>query len=153
MQVDSGKTKKTNMSEKLIGLTSVLRWVMYISKKAARVIHTYGSKIKNSDHHNTEEGKRYIFMLLFEETATTIFGKNNLLKVEKWERKNRNNKFTLNTLNKNTVRRVITMATDRKEGKEEELVLTSYTCDTLFCSRKEGRQKKGGNHRGRKMKG
>lgn len=71
------------MSEKLIGLTSVLRWVMYISKKAARVIHTYGSKIKNSDHHNTEEGKRYIFMLLFEETATTIFGKNNLLKVEK----------------------------------------------------------------------
>lgn len=75
------KVKKTNMSAKLI--TSVLRWVMYISKKAARVIHTSGSKIKNSDHHNTEEGKRYIFMLLFEETATTIFGKNNPLKVEK----------------------------------------------------------------------
>lgn len=60
MQVDSGKTKKKNMSEKLIGLTSVLRWVMYISKKAARVSHTSGPEIKNSDNHNKLEGKRYI---------------------------------------------------------------------------------------------
>lgn len=31
------------------------------------------------------------------------------------------------------------MTTRRKEDEEEE-VLTSYMCDTLFCSRTEGRQ-------------
>lgn len=29
--------------------------------------------------------------------------------------------------------------TEKREDEEEE-VLTSYTCDTLFCSGKEGRQ-------------
>lgn len=32
-----------------------------------------------------------------------------------------------------------------EEDKEEELVLTSYMCDTLFCSGEEGRPSRGGN--------
>lgn len=40
-----------------------------------------------------------------------------------------------------------------KGHEQEEAVLTSYKCDTLFCSRREGRQSrdKGGNHRRKKM--
>lgn len=42
---------------------------------------------------------------------------------------------------------------DKRGTASDEEVLTSYTCDTLFCSRTEGRQSRRGNHTGRKMKG